>query len=444
MNPILTYKNKVASRYIPVDAEQIGMKVAESEFYMASVKYDGFFGMLQVEKGKAVLYGRDGKEISIPAITNAASAIKKDVLLAGEICCFKDGKSTSHRDVSSAIAKPEKHDLRFGAFDLVELDGKEIPECLKENYELIKTFAANEKVFTIEQHIFESRKDIINFYKEAIENNEEGVVVKSSSGVIYKIKPVINLDLVVLGYAESTGENEGKLRELLLGVTTDEGALQIVTKCGNGFSQKDREDFIKKLEPMEVQSEYTEVSGAKTAFVMIKPTLVAEISCLDLINETTKGAIRKMHLSYDEKNGYQCKGQRSTFSCISPVFKRFRSDKSANAKDTGEQQALALLPKVRATQTDEELKPSEITKKRIFTKSGKSGTAIRKFSILKTNKEKTGIYPPFVVMYTDFSAGRKTPVSQDLYLCDDEKEAMIKMEECIEENVKKGWKEYAA
>jgi hypothetical protein len=75
----------------------------------------------------------------------------------------------------------------------------------------------------------------------------------------------------------------------------------------------------------------------------------------------------------------------------------------------------------------------------IYTKSSKGSTAIRKFIILKTNKEHTGEYSPFAVVYTDFSAGRKSPLEQEIYLCQTENEATQKVADLKEENIKKGW-----
>jgi hypothetical protein len=282
----------------------------------------------------------------------------------------------------------------------------------------------------------ESRKDIIAFYKD-IAGQEEGAVVRSADGIIYKIKPSITLDLVVLGYALSSGEDE-KLRELLLGVAKDKGEFQIITKCGNGFSDKDRQEFVKKLKPLTVASEYTEVSGAKTAFVMVEPILVMELSCLDVISESTKGAIRKSVLNYTKKEGYTLKEQAATISCISPVFERFRDDKKANATDSGEHQFSYLIDET-TKEESADVKPSTIKLREVYTKSGKGGTAVRKFLGIQTNKEKTGQYSPFVVLYTDFSAGRKTPLEQEIFLCASRKGMEKKMAELVEENIKKGW-----
>jgi hypothetical protein len=235
----------------------------------------------------------------------------------------------------------------------------------------------------------------------------------------------------------SSGEDE-ILRELLLGVALDNFDFQIVTKCGNGFSNKDRQELVKKLKPLTVASEYTEVSGAKTAFVMVEPSLVMELSCLDVISETTKGTIHKSVLNYSKKEGYTFKEQAATISCISPVFERFRDDKKATSADAGEKQFSYLIEE-NAKEESADLKPSTIKLREVYTKSGKGGTAVRKFLGIQTHKEKTGKYSPFIVLYTDFSTGRKTPLEQDIFLCATSKDMEIKMAQLIEENIKKGW-----
>jgi ATP-dependent DNA ligase len=433
---ISQYKTKVASRYMPLDPEQIGLKIIEVDYYFTSIKFDGYFGALEIKKGKATLFDRNGNPKEIEAITTAAKSIKEDVLLAGEICVFKNGKSTNNREVAAAMGAPDKHDIRFGVFDIIAYKGEEPTLDLKEKTALIKKLATSNEVFAIEQTLMESRKDIIAFYKD-ISGKEEGAVVRSADGIIYKIKPSITLDLVVLGYALNSGEDE-ILRELLLGVAKDKGEFQIVTKCGNGFSDKDRQEYVKKLKPLRAASQYTEVSGAKTAFVMLEPSLVIELSCLDIISETTKGAIRKSVLSYSKKEGYTPKEQSATISCISPVFERFRDDKKATATDAGEHQFSYLIDET-ATDKPADVKPSTIKLREVYTKSSKTGTAVRKFSGIQTNKEETGQYAPFVVLYTDFSPGRKTPLEQDIFLCATSNDMEKKMAELVEENIKKGW-----
>ena len=107
--------------------------------------------------------------------------------------------------------------------------------------------------------------------------------------------------------------------------------------------------------------------------------------------------------------------------------------------DAGEQQFIHLIDTASAAEETSALKPSTINKREVYTKSGKGGTAVRKFIGLQTNKETSGQYAPFMLVYSDFSAGRKTPLEQEVFLCASGEEMEKKMAELVEENIKKGW-----
>ena len=441
MNTLAAYKAKVASRYIPIQPDQVGAKITESDYYVTSTKYDGHLTFLVVKDGKAQLFDRKGTEIRLPQISAVAQAsLKNDGVFAGELCCFVDDKSTSHREVTSALAKPAGHDIRFGAFDILEYNGSTVALDPKEKAEMLaKLLPIEGALFAVEQHCYESRKEIAELFRSVREQGAEGLVVRIPSGVTYKIKEIITLDLVVLGYAEAIGDRKGMLRELLLGFALGEGQYQIVTKCGGGFTDVDRTELLRMLEQFAVVSEYTEVSGAKTAFTFVKPDIVVEMTCLDLINETTDGPIRKPFLEYESASGYTSRGSASGISVISPNFVRIRSDKQSSIEDAGPNQALALLPLVESG-TEAVIEPaSSIVRREVYTKSGKTGVAVRKFIGLKTNKEHTGQYPPYVVVYTDFAGGRKTPLEQEIFLCSTESAVDTRFELLRQENVKKGW-----
>jgi len=440
MNQITSYKSKIASRYIPVSSEQIGLKIVESDYYFTSVKHDGHLAFLNIGNGKASLLDRSGNEINIPAIIKAAINIKENILLAGEICVFETGQSASHREVAAGIDNPDKVDFRFGVFDVLEHTNAEVNADPSEKYTLIqKTLKEETIIFPIEQKQFTSRADIITFFKAAITDSREGVIVRVPSGITYKIKNSISIDCVVLGYAESTGDRQGWMRELLIGLAIDKDHYQIIGKCSNGFTDAERQEWPQKLEKIIVPSEYTEVSSAKTAIVMVKPDFVIEVSCLELINENSSGPIQKAQLTYSDQNGYAFYAQGNTISLISPGFLRVRDDKKVNEKDTGTSQAYSIVPPLDLKFTADVEKDSSIIHREVYTKAGKGGTAVRKFVGLKTNKENSKLYSPFVLVFSDFSNGRKTPLEQEIFLCQSEKDIENKLIELKEENIKKGW-----
>jgi hypothetical protein len=65
---------------------------------------------------------------------------------------------------------------------------------------------------------------------------------------------------------------------------------------------------------------------------------------------------------------------------------------------------------------------------------------VRKFVLLKTNKEAEGDeYPAYVMHYTDFSPNRKDPLSRDVCVSNSREQIEELYEQSKVENIKKGW-----
>ena len=52
------------------------------------------------------------------------------------------------------------------------------------------------------------------------------------------------------------------------------------------------------------------------------------------------------------------------------------------------------------------------------------------------------MYAPYVVLFSDYSAGRKEPLEQELFLCNSVDEVKSRVDKLKEENIKKGWEAY--
>jgi hypothetical protein len=126
-------------------------------------------------------------------------------------------------------------------------------------------------------------------------------------------------------------------------------------------------------------------------------------------------------------------------SCFAPVFVKIREDKQANSKDSGALQAYAIVSPEEETSGVESSVLSEIILREVYCKEGKTATAVRKIMGIKTNKENTGLYAPYMVVYTDFSADRSSPLDQDVFLSYSEEEMKTTFEAVKLENIKKGW-----
>nr|MCU0677136.1 hypothetical protein [Myxococcota bacterium] len=89
-----------------------------------------------------------------------------------------------------------------------------------------------------------------------------------------------------------------------------------------------------------------------------------------------------------------------------------------------------------------ELPKSEVLDRRVWTKVTKGQTAVRKLLVWKTNKEGADPrFSPYVVQWTDYSAGRKEPLQREVRRAPNVDVARAIAESMIAENVKKGWNE---
>ena len=108
---------------------------------------------------------------------------------------------------------------------------------------------------------------------------------------------------------------------------------------------------------------------------------------------------------------------------ISPQFVRLREDKSFNTSDVRISQVTDLVPVAMAEADATEMTMSKcvVEEREVYTKVLKGDLMVRKFVRWKTNKEnESADYPAYVVHYTDFSPGRKTPLTREVRVSNSE------------------------
>jgi len=435
------YKNKVASRYIPLEVSRVGLKMLQSDAMYLSVKIDGHLAFL-VSNGKSCYLENAGgrRWDDLPLLDEAAKKLNGvSCIIAGEMYVKSDGRSYGF-EVPSALSKSPNL-LSFGAFDIVE--NKEMAEAptWEWRFKTLENWLGTDgMVHLIPQQQSSTRADIGPFFNQAVMNGEaEGVVVRHELGPTYKIKPIMDVDLVVLGYCAGFGDEQDCLRELLVGLALEKDAYQIVGQVGNGLTLQERKAMLKSLEQAPVDSEYMEVSGNNVVFTMIPPKHVVQVKCLDILAETSKGLIRKAQLKWNGK-GFEHLGKAHSVSLVAPVIEGLRGDKSANSKDAGLNQVNRWLDAKSKSPVMVKTESSKVLRREVYVKETKGIRAVRKFLAWKTNKEDTGEWPAFVFSLTDFSPTRKESLKKSLSIASSEKEIIAIFEEELKENVKRGWK----
>ena len=448
------YRRQAGSRMMPIGRADIKRKVPTADFHV-SRKIDGEFTVLVFRDGESFSVNPGGTiRLGLPWLAEAAAALEKagikEAMFAGELYVHNIERRPRVHDVSTVARQPKSEAdlqrLRFAVFDVIEIDGEPASESYPSTFQSIESLFGNgELVHPVETELANDIGDIEKLFDKWVEKEDaEGLVVRSDNAGLFKVKPRHTLDAVVIGFTESTEDRAGMMHDLLLAVARPDGTLQVLCRVGGGFSEDERRKMLSDLQDMVVSSEYAEVNSDYVAYKMVRPDWVIEISCLDLISKTTRGGdINRMVLSYDnDSDEYKVVRRLPLATVISPQFIRRREDKQAHPADINFSQ---VTDRVEVAMTDCEAKnfklpTSEIVHREVYTKESKGNTMVRKFVVIKTNKEdEAKEYPAFVMHYTDFSPNRKAPLDREVMVSDSKEQILELLELSKKENIKKGW-----
>jgi len=183
--------------------------------------------------------------------------------------------------------------VEVNAFDLIYYNGKSlINEPFKKRSELLREIIKNEKwkFVAAKQIITDNEKEAEEFYKEALKEGEEGIMIKNLSspykpgarvGYMLKFKPSMNeFDLVITGAEYGTGKRAGWLTSFDIACRDPEtNELLDIGKVSTGVKEKSEEgtsyeDMTKLLKPL--------VISEKGRSVKVKPEVVITVVYQDI------------------------------------------------------------------------------------------------------------------------------------------------------------------
>ena len=232
-------------------------KVKGKEFIITQ-KLDGSrFVLIKDNLGNVKCYTRQGQEVNgLIEFENDFKLIPNNTVIDGEVLLNKQGlhsKDLYRETMKEFRKKGEKHGLILNAFDILTFDefkeGKSKTKCKDRKQQLHDLINNNNFTNIIEVPIRYIGKDenmIIKLLDEAVNNNEEGVMVNLADAVyeckrttnILKAKKFKDCDVRVLDIIEGTGKNIGKLGAITIQFEVD-GKLY-TCDCGSGFNDYER------------------------------------------------------------------------------------------------------------------------------------------------------------------------------------------------------------
>lgn len=447
------YRRQSGARMMAVDRNSAQRKIPVGEFHI-SRKIDGEFNVLIWKDAQALLLNPGGTvRVGLPVLEEAEKAFKaagvKEAFVPCELWVRRDDEQRPRvHDVSRVARKPENQaaieSLHWAVFDIMELEGESFGEFAKAWKKIEELFGGGERILPVESHWGADAKAILEAFGSWVdEEGAEGVVARSDGAGAFKVKPRHTLDVVVVGYAEGIDDRAGLLHDLLLAIPRVDGSFQILGRVGGGFSDDDRRNFLSDYADLEAQSEYTEVNSDRVAYRMVRPERVIEISCLDLVSQTTRGGtIDRMVLNW-EVDTWKTVRRLPLVSLISPQFVRIREDKNPVPEDVRFSQLTDLVevPLANATADDLKLPPSEVLKREVVVKELKGRKMVRKLLLWKTNKEEqSDEYPAYVVHLTDFSPNRADPLKREIRVSDSKDQIQALYNQLRDKFFVGGWK----
>ncbi|HEY9062001.1 MAG TPA: hypothetical protein VIO64_16075 [Pseudobacteroides sp.] len=443
------YKKNVCKNFIAINPEQIDSRVAGEEFYITR-KYDGEMSVIFYTGQDTFIVNTGGTlRFGLPCTEEAGRILKNagisSAIIPAELYLCEDNGRTRIFDVLSALSKEtEIGKLKLAPFDIIEINGAypKVKNYSEIHGRLSEIFIEGANVKPVTYKKAASKTELKDVYKKWVDEDcSEGLILRTDLPIVYKIKPKHNIDTVIVGYTEGTGDCKGQIRTLLLALMTGDNEYQIVGKTGNGFNDEQKKDLLSKLSGQVIDSDYIETDSNHVAFRMVKPETVIEISYNDVLFES--GNLNITNPLLEIGNGkYKLKSFNKGISFIYPIFVRLRPDKTADEHNLRLSQLseVTYIPELGQEDGGAELPKSELLFREVYKKESKGKLMVQKFIVWKTNKEEIDDrYPAYVMHYTNFSSERKDPLQRDMRVSNSKEQIFEMLDSYMTDNIKKGW-----
>ncbi len=285
-------------KFTPPQLASLREKPPEGDAWMHEVKYDGYRIQALVSNGVTRLMTRNQKDWThrYPRIAEALGDLNiQSAVLDGELVAVDEhGRSRFGRLQNAAEDKSIA--LRYYAFDLLHLDGRQIAgEPLHKRKALLKPLIENAgPPLFYSDHIQGKGGEVIRkacaMHLEGIISKKAGASYRPGRGTSWvKSKCVGNDEFVIAGYRKSD-KRARPFSSLLLGEYID-GKLIYRGRVGTGFDETVFERLCVAMRPLKRKtSPYVDTPAeARRGAVWLTPNLVAQVAYVEL---TSDGRLR--------------------------------------------------------------------------------------------------------------------------------------------------------
>ncbi|MGN6530914.1 MAG: DNA ligase D [Ginsengibacter sp.] len=261
--------------------------------FLYEVKLDGYRIIAYVQNGEVILSSRSGLDYTerYSSVVKALSALDSDVILDGELVALnEEGKP----DFDALQKNNGKNPLVFYTFDILWYKGYSLMNLpLKERKEILSNALDFNEVIKYSDDFDQG----IQLFELMKKREMEGIIAKRKSSKYepgkrgndwLKVPTEKRQEFVIGGWTES--DSGAPFASLLFGYYED-GKLMYRGQASGGYKRDEKEEIMKKLEPIEIKkSPFSNKVDTDRKVHFIKPELVANIK---FATYTSSGKIRK-------------------------------------------------------------------------------------------------------------------------------------------------------
>jgi bifunctional non-homologous end joining protein LigD len=281
-------RGRVRNDYRPMLAT-LTEELPRGNDWMFEVKWDGYRALGYVREGEAKLVSRNGNDLT-GRFADVAKALARAVrspecVVDGEVCALDEQGRPSFSAMQQG--KPGTA-IVYEVFDVLEIDGAPVLDLPLTERRVRLEQLLDAKSAAVQLSGFFDDGDAL--LEAASEQRLEGVMAKRASSPYVegrrtrhwlKIKTHGRQEFVICGWTKGQGRRAGSFGSLVLGAYRD-GELQWVGNCGTGFTERDIDELLVKLEPLRMDACPFPVVPKmpkirKGDVVWVEPALVCEV-----------------------------------------------------------------------------------------------------------------------------------------------------------------------
>jgi len=228
--------------------------------------------------------------------------------------------------------------IKFDVFDLISINGRELLNIhYRRRLEILNMLfsrAPKSNKVKVVKHFGNTVVQELPqlFDKYVLQKLQEGFIIWSQYGLMFKLKNVHEIDVVIIGYTEveKSKQINGKaaISSLFIALIKPDNTYQVLTRVKAGITNVQREHLYDLLKDDQINSRYHYKCDSGKPFMFVKPNHVIQIRFLDIVPRGLHGEKINLPVLSLQRNEWIVLENNEFIHILNPWFDAFRSQVS--------------------------------------------------------------------------------------------------------------------